>query len=50
VILNQECEAKFDPEELIYIRAALGGGFQNTQELQVKKYKLAMKGPGKNKC
>jgi hypothetical protein len=25
-----------------------GGGFQNIQELHVKKYKEAMKGPGKD--
>jgi hypothetical protein len=35
--LDQGGEAKFDPEELICIGAALGGGFQNTQELHVKK-------------
>jgi hypothetical protein len=42
-------EAEFDPEELICVGAALGGGFQNTQELHVKKYKNAMKGPDKDK-
>jgi hypothetical protein len=42
-------EAEFDPEELICIGAAIGGGFQNTQELHVKKYKEAMKGPEKDK-
>jgi hypothetical protein len=48
-ILDQGDEAEFDPDELICIGAALGGGFQNTQELHVKKYKDAMKGPDKDK-
>jgi hypothetical protein len=43
VFLDQEDEYEFDPDELICIGAALGGGFQNTQELHVKKYKEAMK-------
>jgi hypothetical protein len=47
--LDQGDEAEFDPEELICIGTALGGGFQNTQELHVKKYKEAMKGPDKDK-
>jgi hypothetical protein len=38
-LLDQGDEAEFDPEELICIGAALVGGFQNTQELHVKKYK-----------
>jgi hypothetical protein len=48
-LLDQGGEAEFDPEELICIGAALGGGFENTQELHVKKYKEAMKGPDKQK-
>jgi hypothetical protein len=48
-LLDEGDEAEFDPEELICIGAALGGGFQNTQELHVKKYKEAMKGPEKDK-
>jgi hypothetical protein len=48
-LLDQGGEVEFDPEELICIGAALGGGFENTQELHVKKYKEAMKGPGKQK-
>jgi hypothetical protein len=48
-LLDQGDEAEFDPEELICIGAALGGGFENTQELHVKKYKEAMKGPDKEK-
>jgi hypothetical protein len=48
-LLDQGDEAEFDPEDLICIGAALGGGFQNTQELHVKKYKEAMKGPDKDK-
>jgi hypothetical protein len=46
-VLYQGYEAKSDPEELICVGAALGGGFPNTQELHVKKYKEATKGPGK---
>jgi hypothetical protein len=48
-LLDQGGEAEFDPEELICIGAALGRGFQNTQELHVKNYKEAMKGPDKDK-
>jgi hypothetical protein len=48
-LLDQGGEAEFDTEELICIVAAIGGGFQNTQELHVKKYKEAMKGPDKDK-
>jgi hypothetical protein len=48
-LLDQGGEADFDPEELICIGAALGGGFENTQELHVKKYKEAMQGPDKQK-
>jgi hypothetical protein len=48
-LLDQGDEAEFDPEELIRIRAALGGGFENTQELHEKKYKEATKGPDKQK-
>jgi hypothetical protein len=48
-LLDQGDEAEFDPEELICIGDALGGGFENTQELHVKKYKEAMKGPDKQK-
>jgi hypothetical protein len=33
----------------IFIRADLGGGFQNSQELHVKKYKEAMQGPDNDK-
>jgi hypothetical protein len=36
-LLDQGGEAEFDPEELICIGAALVGGFQNIQELHVKK-------------
>jgi hypothetical protein len=42
-------EAGFDPEELICIVSALGGGFENIQVLHVKKNKEAMKGPDKQK-
>jgi hypothetical protein len=45
-LLDQGDEAEFDPEELICIGAAFGGGFGNTQKLHVKKYKEAMKGRG----
>jgi hypothetical protein len=48
-LLDQGDEAEFDPEELICIGAALGGGFENTQELHIKKYKEAMKEPDKQK-
>jgi hypothetical protein len=48
-LLDQGYEAEFDPEELICIGAAPGGGFENTQELHVKKYKDVMKGPDKQK-
>jgi hypothetical protein len=48
-LLDQGDEAEFDPEELICVGAALGGGFQNTQELHVKKYKDAMQGRDKDK-
>jgi hypothetical protein len=48
-LLDQGDEAEFDPEELICVGAALGGGFKNTQELHVKKYKEAMQGPDKDK-
>jgi hypothetical protein len=48
-LLDQGGEAEFDREELICIVAELGGGFQNTQELHVKKYKEAMKGSDKDK-
>jgi hypothetical protein len=37
VLLNQGDEDGFDPEELICVGTALGSGFQNTQELHVKK-------------
>jgi hypothetical protein len=36
-LLDQGGEAEFDPEELICIGAALGGRFENTQELHVNK-------------
>jgi hypothetical protein len=49
VLLDQGGEAEFDPEELIYVGAVLGGGFENTQESHVKKYKESMKGPDKQK-
>jgi hypothetical protein len=39
-LLNQGGEAEFDPEELIYIGAALGGGFKNTRQIQVGKCRL----------
>jgi hypothetical protein len=48
-LLDQGGKAEFDPEELICIGAALGGGFENTQELPVKKYKEATKGPERKK-
>jgi hypothetical protein len=48
-LLDQGGEAEFDPEELICIGAALEGGFENTQELHVEKYKEAIKGPDKQK-
>jgi hypothetical protein len=48
-LLDQGGEEKFDPEELICIGAALGGGFPNTQEPHVKKYKDALKGTDKDK-
>jgi hypothetical protein len=41
-LLDQGDEAEFDPEELICIGAALGEGFENTQELHVRKYILVM--------
>jgi hypothetical protein len=48
-LLDQGGEAEFYREKLICIGAALGGGFQNTQELPVKKYKEATKGTDKGK-
>jgi hypothetical protein len=49
LLLDQGDEAEFDPEEIISVEAALGGFFQNTQELQVNTYKEATKGPDKEK-
>jgi hypothetical protein len=48
-LLDLGDEAEFDPEEFICVGAAFGGGFQNTQELHLNKYKEAINWPGKNK-
>jgi hypothetical protein len=47
--LDQEDEAEFDSEELMCVGAALGRGFQKTQDLHVNRYKESMKGPDKDK-
>ena len=38
-------EGEFAPREVVCVGAGLGGGFENTKELHVMKYKKAMKSP-----
>jgi len=48
-LLYKEEEDEVEPSELACVGAGLGGGYENTMELHVMNYKVAMKMADKSK-